>query len=51
MARLTDFHHQHSSDNMMKPYVEYRGVYGGGTDERSIVEVGRAAPRYALEVR
>jgi hypothetical protein len=23
-----------SSDNMMKPYVEYRGVYGGGADER-----------------
>jgi hypothetical protein len=23
-----------SSDNIMKPYVEYRGVYGGGADER-----------------
>jgi hypothetical protein len=36
---------------MMKPYVEYRGVYGGGADERAIVEVGRTAPPYALEVR
>jgi hypothetical protein len=23
-----------SSDKMIKPYVEYRGVYGGGADER-----------------
>jgi hypothetical protein len=23
-----------SSDKMAKPYVEYRGVYGGGADER-----------------
>jgi hypothetical protein len=36
---------------MMKPYVEYRGVYAGGADERSIDEVGWAAPPYALEVR
>jgi hypothetical protein len=36
---------------MMKPYVEYRGVYGGGAMNGSIDEVGRAAPPYALEVR
>jgi hypothetical protein len=23
-----------SSNMMMKPYAEYRGVYGGGADER-----------------
>jgi hypothetical protein len=23
-----------SSDMMMKPYVEYHGVYGGGADDR-----------------
>jgi hypothetical protein len=36
---------------MMKPYVEDRGVYGGGAVNGSIDEVGRAAPLYALEVQ
>jgi hypothetical protein len=36
---------------MMKTYVEYRGVYGGGRINGSIDKVGRAAPLYALEVR
>jgi hypothetical protein len=36
---------------MMKPYVEYRGVYGGGADERVDRRGGRVALPYALEVR
>jgi hypothetical protein len=36
---------------MMKPYVEYRGVYGVERMIGSIDEVGRVAPPYALEVR
>jgi hypothetical protein len=38
---------------MMKPYVEYREVYGGGADEQVDQSggTGQAAPLYALEVR
>jgi hypothetical protein len=36
---------------MMKPYVEYCGVMEVARMNGSIVEVGWAAPPYALEVR
>jgi hypothetical protein len=40
-----------SPDKIMKPYVEYRGVYGGGANEWVNRRGGTGSSSVALEVR